>query len=1581
MDKTKIKPYKKISPMIYVYTTPDVNYHKGWIKIGYTEQEVKTRIYQQTSTADIKFKIEWQSEARYTDGSGEYFSDRDFHRYLIDNFNIQFRKEWFKIDPTKARDIFYRFRDRDDRSLNENYQLRTEQQAAVDQTINYFEKNLASEFLWNAKPRFGKVLSAYELIRRMNLKKVLIVTNRPSVSNSWLDDFNKFIAWQTDYKFVSDNDALKGKKNIFTQDELESNESEKFIAFESLQGLKGSIYFGGTLDKLKWIAKTDWELLIIDEAHEGVDTFKTDRAFDNIKRKFTLHLSGTPFKAIANQKFSADQIFNWTYEDEQQSKISWNGSTANPYELMPRLNFFTYKLSDAIIDKVNQGLYITDEINVDYAFDLNEFFRVEGEKFIYESDVKKFLDTLTTNEKFPFSTENLRNELSHTFWLFDRVNSAKAMKNLLEKHKIFGEYEIVLAAGDGKTNDSVNDDKYIRQSFDRVKKAISTHDKTITLSVGQLTTGVTIKAWTAVLMLSNMTSATEYIQAAFRAQNPFTQEIDGKIYRKENCYVFDFAPARSLMIINEYTNSLNVDGESSEDKIKRGGGSSEDKIKRLINFMPVIAEDDNGRMVELDAAEILKIPTKIKVDHVVESGFMSNFLFDNVSNIFSASAAVREILEKVPPKENFSDKKNRGAMNNIEGLFINTAGDVAIPNEIIINKTDAIFGRKIYELETIEEMIDQSDQKTLPKKIVEAIKPTIETSIKDNYNLNQNQVKRLTKKIDNAAHKTFDNLNDDYTRRKKIIAIEATEDTAEKLAALSEDFQQKLIETTQKFLEESTQEIIRDVEIQREESFKRSAENDMRAHLRGFSRTIPSFIMAFSDSDHNGGRDIKLKNLETITTDEIFLEVTGITKDDFKFLRDGGERFNESTGKTEIFKGHLINEIIFDEAIQKFLDTKDRLANYFEEDHNEDIFNYIPPQKTNQIYTPRLIVNIMLDAAQIEISDLFDNPKRIFIDIYMKSGLYITEIVKRLYRSNKMKKFFPNDHDRLKHILENQVYGCAPTEIIYRIAKAYIFGASDSLKNISMKNFICANTIDYVNAGRLDKFLKIFLKVARTINEVLIKSDERIKKFGEVFTPKNIVDLMLNQIEDLNSKTILEPAAGEGAFLIEILRRKLQETTTIEKMLLALKSIYGIEKQADNVKITKENLKMIFLEHYEKIFDKTLDEESEIFAEMTAIINKNIICGDALEFFESLRNIFNDNLIDPYELQNGFIIGNPPYQEDRNKGNENYASPIYHRFLEESFKACDQVMMIHPARFLFNAGATPKDFNKKMLNDEHLKVIFYEPDSSKIFSNVDIKGGIAITFHDNNQNFGAIKIFIPFKELRSIYQKVVVDNKNFQPLSKIMYSRTSYRLTDKVHLDYPNAKDKLSKGHFYDMSTHIFTSIPNIFFDEQPNDDHEYIKILGRQNNERVYKWIRKDYVIDHETLYKFKVIVPDSNGSGAIKEVLTTPLVGEPLVGEPLVGYTETFLSVGAFDSEAEAVAALKFIKTKFARVLLGILKVTQHNPPETWAKVPLQDFTTNSDIDWAKSIAEIDQKLYKKYNLSTEEINFIESNVKAMT
>ena len=548
---------------------------------------------------------------------------------------------------------------------------------------------------------------------------------------------------------------------------------------------------------------------------------------------------------------------------------------------------------------------------------------------------------------------------------------------------------------------------------------------------------------------------------------------------------------------------------------------------------------------------------------------------------------------------------------------------------------------------------------------------------------------------------------------------------------------------------------------------------------------------------------------------------------------------------------------------------------------------------------------------------------------------------------------------------------------------------------------------------------------------------DRTKIRAEVFTPNWLVAKQNGYVEsELGSLSLeeyvdlrwLEITCGEAPYMVTrydtvtgkeiplservgFVDRKLQrisrevsdEAAFYELIKEAYRASYGYEYQGDSLLLARENLLATFEDYYlAKTGNKpTLEQKKEI----ATIISYNVFQMDGLKKISpySARqeqsqqlSLFSDELevqeveesktqikdwkknkmigferlsSEESEMKFDVVIGNPPYQEEA-QGTSTKDMPIYHKFISESYKISKKASLITPARFLSNAGGTPKTWNQQMLNNQHVKVSFFEQKSGNVFPGTDIKGGVAVTYYDTEQEFEPIEVFVPFIEMNSIRKKVI--KKNFESIDQFVTNRGSYRYSDLIYTDFPNLMKRVSDRR---VASNAFEKLPELFFDVKPEDGNEYIKIYGRFNNERVYKWFRKDYVTCPSNFEKYKIILPKANGSGAIGEVLSTPVIGYPVIG-----YTETFISVGEFNSLEEAEACLKYIKSKFLRTMLGVLKITQDNTKAVWHYIPLQDFTVNSDIDWTQSVADIDRQLYKKYDLSPEEIAFIETHVREM-
>lgn len=1049
LDNINISAFEE--KVIYVYKHLDVVSHEGWLKVGQTKKSNiigeghNLRIIDQHEASNVAYEVLYTTNAVTHDN--KIFSDHDIHRELqrygiereyTQNPRTNRKSEWFKADIDTVIEVIDRYKSKaqvNSDGVITDFVLRSEQQEAVDVTTQYYtrvleDSNVQPEFLWNAKPRFGKTLTAYSFAQNIKAKKILILTNRPSIADSWYTDFQRF-----DFKYTGQNDNkhrweftasdsirrklrdVEGSKDILTREEQKNRNAiyPNFIHFISLPNIKGTKKDADTYKREnEWIFKSDdgdgikWDLLIIDESHEGVDTKKAYAVLANVNHNFVLHLSGTPFKALANNKFNSNQIYNWSYTDEQNAKAEWDLEDGNnPYAPLPKLNIFTYKLSRALQIKAEEAKNEGSE----YAFELGEFFRVikvnGTDAFVYEDKVKLFLDNLSSSKyQYPFSNKDFLESLRHTFWMLPGVPQCKLMKQLLKDHPFFKDYTVILAAGDG------DEDRLTNSALEEVRAAINGHHnelhpletKTITLSCGQLTTGVTVPAWTAVLMLQGGKSPSIYMQTAFRAQNPFSIATSGgELYTKENCYIFDFAPDRILQHLAEM-----ADKGSTRTAVTR-----EAKVQELINLLQVFAEDDEGRMYELDANQVLTLPLKLITEEVVSRGFMSNRLFESISGIFGAPQSVMDILNKITPDEKGKQGDNsKNKVSNKPRIWVDNDKNIHINEDIVINTTNGLLGEKQYV-----EIGSEEEQE------VSTIKSNVATELR-NKNIPSDSANTIMKELEKKLPKVVAKIPDpipqpgdpDYHEPEKPDEKPAPKDKTE---------------------EEKT-----------------------RDRLRGFARTIPSFLMAYGDSQTT------LHNFDENIPEDVFQDLTSITKEEFRKLRDGFEyeSKNEETGQIESrrFEG-LFNENVFNASVQEFLQKRAELSDYYLQDRKQDIFEFIPPQATNQIFTPKNVVKMMINNLEEHNPDIFKQTDTTFIDLYMKSGLYITEIVKKLFTNTRSQ--YSSDMECIKHILEKQVYGLAPTGVLHAITNSLIFGFDDA-HIISTKNFAQLDLTPYTKGDK-----------------------------------------------------------------------------------------------------------------------------------------------------------------------------------------------------------------------------------------------------------------------------------------------------------------------------------------------------------------------------------------------------------------------------------------------------------------------------------------------------------------------------------
>ena len=695
----------KVTPTIYAYRLVGVESHKGFLKVGYTDRSAKERIDEQLHTSKVNYEIVLVESAMANDGS--CFTDKDVHKLLERNglrrLNLLDKTdEWFKcsVHDVMAAILSLRTGSSNVENRTQNFAMRPEQFRAVEQTKRYFEQALKDEpnrtpkFLWNAKMRFGKTFASYQLAKKMGLSRILVLTFKPAVESAWREDLvthMDFEGWQ----YISNKDARNNNLNI-DQEFQRADKSKPIVVFGSFQDLLGTNESGGIKTKNEFIHATSWDLVIFDEYHFGAWRERAKELFEKedeedavnfdaekyqkeeasnaineswlpISTQYYLFLSGTPFRAINNGEFIEEQIFNWTYSDEQRAKAEWKGS-GNPYLALPRMVMLTYRMPDEIQEVAKQGEY--DE------FDLNLFFSAEGKgedaRFKYENEVQKWLDLIRggylpssiddlklgqdKRPPMPFSDTRLLNVLSHTLWFLPNVASCFAMANLLKQrqNRFYHDYKVVVCAGTGAGIGL--DALYPVQA----SMADPLETKTITLSCGKLTTGVTVKPWTGIFMLRNLKSPETYFQAAFRVQSPWEvkNEEGSKTIMKNECYVFDFALDRALRQISDYSCRLDINESNPEAK-----------VGEFIKFLPVLAYDGSS-MKEVDAQDILDIALAGTSATLLakrwESALLVNVDNDTLKRLLASPEAMKALM-------------------NIEG-FRNLNSDLTT----IINKSEAV---------------------------------------------------------------------------------------------------------------------------------------------------------------------------------------------------------------------------------------------------------------------------------------------------------------------------------------------------------------------------------------------------------------------------------------------------------------------------------------------------------------------------------------------------------------------------------------------------------------------------------------------------------------------------------------------------------------------------------------------------------------------------------------------------------------------------------------------------------------------------------------------------------------------------
>lgn len=1404
--------------------------------------------------------------------------------------------------------------------------FRPEQEKAIHDTVEYFQKefkdpNKGKHYLWNAKMRFGKTLSGLEVAKRCGYRSTLIITHRPVVDKGWHDDFAKIFRTPealADYhakglepaygrRMMNDDDS---QGDFYTLTKEVDAGKKILVFFVSMQYLRLSQFVGGkerNFDPLKRaIMEYDWDFVMVDEAHEGIDAAAGVRVMNKLKKDNTriLSLSGTPFNLL--DKYEGSEIYTWDYVMEQRAKLFWDEhhyGDPNPYADLPRMQILTFTLPKMLRDQAIQNNEIfkfheffrvyteEDKLQLQKLIDNEpnvikkaeyqaELAKVKIDKFVHEKAINRFLDKLVEESDtslYPFSTDDFREHFRHTFWLLPGVKEAAALEQLLRKHEVFSEmFHIINAAGDGNIEDK--NGSALADVLDNIrgnaKKNITKKDYTITLSCGKLTTGVSVPEWTAVLCMkgSENTPAANYMQTIFRVQTHAV--LEGR--QKSDCYVFDFAPDRALTAVAETAKmAVYAQTEKGKKQMKLTKKKEEEHLAAFIKLCPVLSMDEGEMGKHFSASQIFEKLSNVYIERAVRSGYADNSLYNP-----------DQLMNLSPEQE-----KALGDVHDLLGSMPNAWK----PEKININKnglgdSDAEQIKYIYYLSESEAL---PPRPSMAAELDENGQPTTED---EGWNDEMNAPAELFPYLF-VSHSQL--LNGEWCSFTNPVLWKKWE---------NKEKDDKKDEAKKKRDEENKEKRAR------------------MSVLRGVAIRIPLLVYGAEINDE-AGEEITIDNFasEEIVDQASWEEFMpkGFTKETFNILKDCFDR--------SIFTGAAkrIRQMV-KEADN--LNTEDRIAKI------ATIFSYFHNPDKETVLTPLRVVNMHMSntvggwcfwdedfvAPYTEENQYGEN-----VNAARPVGVTVDENNQPHFTNEVTKDIFGDYNARILEI--NSKTGLYPLYMAYSLFKGT---KEPNYRKVHL-------------TGERGKSLNA--------EQYYHQAGDDFEIWKDVLQDNIFVVCRTKMAVSITKRTL---AGFRKDIRMNI--RCYEHDVPVTDLVSA-----GVLKAADE-HVTKEGKTYFFNGHESLECDmiNVLRAKPELF-------QNDIVRGN--DFWHVYNSIPKSENEDINNMKFKAIVGNPPYQIE---GESTRKTPIYNLFYDTAFELSSLVTFITPGRFLFKAGQTPMEWMEKMLSDTHFKVVDYFQKSSDVFPTVDIKGGVAIGLRNANKEFGAIGFFSDYPELKSIMAKVFT-NPSFQfgQFASLVSSQGIYRFSEKALSEFPRIYEVQGKGTASKITSNAFENLTEIFVNTEKECKGEGVQIIGRIKGSRETKWVNASYLQPCEYLNYYNVLVPEANGTGAIGEVLSTPVIGVPVIG-----HTDTFLSIGKFADAQEASACLNYVKTKFARCLLGTLKATQHNPRDTWANVPLQNFTAISDIDWNQSIADIDKQLYRKYKLDEDEIDFIEEKIKPM-
>lgn len=1413
--------------------------------------------------------------------------------------------------------------------------FRPEQIKAIDSTVEYFlrefkDPNKGKYYLWNAKMRFGKTLCGLEVAKRCGYRSTLIITHRPVVDQGWNDDFKKIFSTDealADYRakglepaygrrMMTDKDS-QGDFYTLT-DEVDAGK-KILVFFVSMQYLRLSQFVGGKErqpDPLKRaIMEYDWDFVMVDEAHEGIEAAAGVRVMNKLKKENTriLSLSGTPFNLL--DKYEENEIYTWDYVMEQRAKLFWDEhhyGDPNPYADLPRMNILTFTLPKMLrdqaiennevfkfheffrvyteVDKLQLQKLIDNEPNAikkaEYQAELD---KVQVDKFVHEKAVNRFLDKLVEESDtslYPFSTDEFRKHFRHTFWLLPGVKEAAALEQLLRKHEVFGEengmFHIINAAGDGNIEDK--NGSALADVLDNIRgnadKNVTNKDYTITISCGKLTTGVSVREWTAVLCMkgSETTPAANYMQTIFRVQTHAV--LKGR--QKSECYVFDFAPDRALTAVAETAKmAVYAQTEKGKKQMKLTQRKEEEHLAAFIKLCPVLSMDEGEMGKHISANDIYEKLSNVYIERAVRSGYADNSLYNP-----------NQLLNLTPEQE-----KALGDVRDLLGSMPNAWK----PERININEN----GLADKNAEQVKYIFYLSESEALPPR------PSMAAVFDENG-------KPMTE------DEGWDEVMCATSELFPYLFVSHSQQLNGEWSSFTNPVLWKKWESDEKD------------DMADEAKKKRDEENrEKRARmsvLRGVAIRIPLLVYGAEINDE-AGEEITIDNFasEEIVDQTSWEEFMpkGFTKETFNILKDCFER--------SIFTGAAkrIRQMV-KEADN--LNTEDRIAKI------ATIFSYFHNPDKETVLTPWRVVNMHMSdtvGGWCFMDEEFvapyteENKYGETINAARPVGVTVDENNQPNFTNEVTKDIFGDYNSRILEI--NSKTGLYPLYMAYSLFK----GAKEpNYRKVHL-------------TGERGK--------SQNAEQYYRQAGDDLEIWKDVLQDNIFVVCRTKMAVSITKRTL---AGFRTDIRMNI--RCYEHEVPVTDLVSA-----GVLKAA-NEHVSKEG-KTYFYHGRESLkcdMINVLRAKPELF-------QNDIVRGN--DFWHVYKSIPKSENEDINNMKFKAIVGNPPYNlMDGSGASNDAANPIYHEFVKTS-KALlpSYISLIMPSKWMIGGKSVLKKFREEMMADVHISKIFDYENDREIFKNAHNDGGICYLLWDKKYNQNgelyywfkdlAGNISENIKSLKSTNGNIVIRDARISPIiTKAIQNNSSLSIIMSKTKPFGVRKDLFNKPERYPDA-----KISDLYYEGA-------VKIHGvkgiKGGARRLSAYVDRSIIKKNDSwVDKWKLFFTTSYSTNA-----TIP--PEDILSEPGSACTETFIVIGPFDTKEEMFNCHQYLNSNFVRALLYFGHGTMQVTASVFQFVPLQDFTSSSDIDWSKSITDIDNQLYRKYNLTENEIAYIEKLIKPM-